>query len=81
MVTSQKMIKKGLKKDMTDFLQILNKLSDKKRRQINKNKRKSSLEETNSRKATISNLDNFKKNKLLFPIPAIVKIKPQRQKY
>ena len=39
-ITPRKMIKRGLKEDMTDFLQILNKLSSKKRRQINKSKRK-----------------------------------------
>ncbi len=31
-ITSQKMIKKGSKEDMTDFLQTLDKLSSKKRR-------------------------------------------------
>ena len=32
------MIKRGSKKDMTNFLQIINKLSSKKRKQINKSK-------------------------------------------
>ncbi len=37
-ITPQKMIKKGLKEDMTNFLQTLNKLSGKKKGQINKSK-------------------------------------------
>ena len=53
-ITLWKMIKKGLKEDMTDFLQTPNKLSSKKRRQINKSKQKASIEESSSRKATIN---------------------------
>ena len=37
-ITPQKIIKRGLTENMTDFLLVLNKLSSKKRRQINKNK-------------------------------------------
>ena len=37
-ITPQKMIKRGSKEDMTDFLQTPNKLSSKKRKQINKSK-------------------------------------------
>ena len=58
-ITSQKMIKKGSKEDMTNFLQIPNKLSGKKKRQINKRKQKTNIGETSSRKATISSLDSF----------------------
>ena len=60
----QKMIKKVSKKDMTDFLQEPNKLSSKKRRQINESKLKASIRETSSRKVTISSLDNSNKKKL-----------------
>ena len=64
------MIKKDLKEDMTNFLQMPNKLSNKKKRQINKSKRKASIEETSSRKATISNLKSSNKKEL--PIPILV---------
>ncbi len=37
-ITPPKMIKRGSKEDMTDFLQTPDKLSSKKRRQINKSK-------------------------------------------
>ena len=37
-ITPQKMIKKGSKKDITNFLQMPNKLFSKKKRKINKNK-------------------------------------------
>ncbi len=53
------MIKRGSKEDMTDSLQTPNKLFSKKRKQINKSKRKASIGETSSRKATINNLDSF----------------------
>ena len=72
-ITLQKMIKKGSKEDMTDFLQMPNKLSGKKRRQINKSKRKTSLGETSSRKAIISSLDSLDKKELPVPIPATIK--------
>lgn len=45
-IISQKMIKRRLIKDMIDFLQMLDKLSCKKRRQIKKNKQKTSIIET-----------------------------------
>ena len=66
-ISPQKMIKKGLKEDITDFLQTPNKLSSKKRRQINKSKRKTSIGETSSKKATISSLDNSDKKNCQFP--------------
>ncbi len=50
-ITPQKMIKRGSKKDMTNFLQMPDKLSGKKRRQMNKSKRKASIRETSSRTA------------------------------
>ncbi len=53
---------------MTDFLQTLDKLSSKKRRQINKSKRKASIGETSVRKATISNLDSSDKKQLQVPL-------------
>ena len=71
------MIKKDLKKDITDFLQTLNKLSSKKRRQINKNKRNTSIEEISSRKATISNLDNSDKKELPVSITVTKKLDPK----
>lgn len=61
-ITSWKMIKKGLKKDMTNFLQTLNKLFNKKKRQINKSKRKTSLGKISLKKAIISSLNSLKKN-------------------
>ena len=67
-ITSRKMIKRGLKKDMTDFLQTPNKLSSKKRRQINKSKRKASIEKSSSRKAIINSLENSDKKELPVPI-------------
>ena len=69
-ITPQKIIKRDSKKDMTDFLQALNKLFSKKRRQINKSKRKTGIGEINSKKATISSLDSSDKKEL--PIPILV---------
>ena len=71
------MIKKGSKEDMTDFLQMPNKLCGKKRRQINKSKRKASLGETSSRKAIISSLDSPDKKESLVSIPATIKSEPK----
>ena len=45
-ITLQKMIKKGLKKNMINFLQMSNKLFSKKKRQINKNKKKISIKKS-----------------------------------
>ena len=73
-ITPQKIIKRGLKKDKTKFLQTLNKLSSKKKRQINKNKQKTSIEETSSRKVTISSLTSSDKKELPFPISKIKKL-------
>ena len=70
-VIPQKMIKRGLKKHMTDFLQTPNKLSSKKKRQINKSKQKASIRETSSRKATISSLESSDKKELPVSISAI----------
>ena len=49
---------------MTDFLQMPNKLSSEKRRQINKSKQKINIEETNLVKTTITSLDSFHKKEL-----------------
>ena len=71
------MIKRGSKEDMTDFLQTPNKLSSKKRRQINKSMRKTSIGETSSRKATISSLGSSDKKELPVPIPATKTSEPK----
>ena len=76
-INSRKMIKKGSPKNMTDFLQMLNKLSSKKRRQINKSKKKTNIEETSSRKSIISSLDNYDKKELLISIPATKGLDPK----
>ena len=76
-ITPWKMMKRGLKEDLTNFLQTINKLSSKKRRQINKNKRKTNVGETSSKKATISSLDSFDKKKLPVPILATKKSDPK----
>ena len=72
-IIPRKMIKKSSKEDMTDFLQTPNKLSSKKKRQINKSKQKASIGETSSRKAIISSLDSSDKKRLPVPIPATKK--------
>ena len=59
---------------MINFLQMPNKLSNKKRRQINKSKGKVSIGETNSRKTTISSLKSSDKQELLVSIPATKKL-------
>ena len=76
-IKSQKMITKGSKEDMTDFLQMPNKLSSKKRRQINKNKRKTSIEESSLRKATINSLESSDKKELPVPIPTTKTSEPK----
>lgn len=76
-LTPLKMIKRGLKKDMTHFLQTPNKILSKKKRQINKSKQKASLKETNSRKAIISNLNSLNKKELPVSIPTTIKSKPK----
>ena len=68
-ITSQKIIKRDSKENMIDFLQTPNKLSSKKRRQINKSKRKASIEKSSSRKATINSLESSDKKELPVPIP------------
>lgn len=67
-ITFQKIIKKDPKKNMTDFLQIPNKSSNKKRREINKSKWKTSIGETSLKKGIISSLNSSDKKKLLIPI-------------
>lgn len=64
---------------MTNFLQVLNKLFSKKKKQINKSKRKVSIEKTSPRKAIISNLNSFNKEQLLVSISAIKKSLFQNQ--
>lgn len=70
-ITAQKKIKKGSKKDITNFLQMLNKLSSKKKKQINKSLQKISIKETSSRKASISSLGSSNKKELPVPISVI----------
>ena len=72
-IIPQKMIKRGSKEDKTNFLQMLNKLSSKKKRQINKSKQKTSIREISSRKATINSLDSSDKKELPIPIAATKK--------
>lgn len=55
------MTKRKPKKDMTNFLYMPNKLSGKKRKQINKMKQKTSLKETSWKKMIISNWKNHDK--------------------
>ena len=76
-ITPRKMIKRGSKEDMTDFLQIPNKSSSKKRRQINKSKQKASIKESSSRKATINSLESSNKKELLVPIPTTKTSEPK----
>ncbi len=76
-ITPQKMIKKVSKEDMTDFLQTPDKLSSKKKRQINKSKRKASIGETSSRKATINSLDSSDKKELSVSLVAIKTLEPK----
>ena len=76
-ITPQKIIKKGLKEDMTDFLQTPNGLSSKKRKQINKSKRKMNIRDISSRKAIISSLESFDNKELPVPIPATKKSNPK----
>ncbi len=76
-ITYQKMIKKSSKKDITDFLQILDKLPSKKRRQINKSKQKASIGETSLRKATINSLDSSDKKELLVLLAVIKTLEPK----
>ena len=73
------MIKKDLQKDMTDFLQMLNKLSNKKRRQIIKNKQKASIREISLKKAIINSLENSYKKQLPVFIP-VTKISKSKAK-
>lgn len=51
-----------------------NKLSSKKRRQINKSKQKASIEDTNSRNTSINDLNSFDKKQLLASIPVQKKL-------
>lgn len=56
-----------------------NKLSGKKRRQINKNKQKASIRGTSLRKAIINSLNSSNKKELLVPILAIKTLEPKTQ--
>lgn len=64
------MVKRSLKKDITNILYMSNKLSYKKGRQINKKKWKASIVKTSPRKAIINSLDSFGKKELSVLIPA-----------
>ena len=55
---------------MTNFLQTSNKLSSKKRKQINKSKRKASIGEFSLRKAIINSLESSNKKEL--PVPILI---------
>ncbi len=61
----------------TDFLQTPDKLSSKKKRQINKSKRKGSIGETSSRKATMNSLDSSDKKELSVPLVVIKTLEPK----
>ena len=76
-IISQKMIKRALKENITDFLQMPNKLSNKNKKQINKSKRKINIGETSSRITIISNLESFDKKELpvFIPITKVLKFK------
>ncbi len=52
-------------------------MSSKKRRQINKSKRKASIRETSSRKASINSLDTSDKKELSVPLAVIKTSKPK----
>ena len=76
-ITSWKIIERGSKENMTNLLQISNKLSNKKKRQINKIKLKANIREVSSRKATISYLKSFDRKKLSVLISATKISKPK----
>ena len=76
-ITPRKMIKRGSKGDITNFLQTPNKLSSKKRRRINKSKQNANIVETSSRKATINSLESSDKKELPVPIPTTKISKPK----
>ena len=78
-ITPQKIIKRDLIKDMTNFVQVQNKLSNKKKRLINKNKRKASIRETSLRKAIISSLNSSNKEQLLVSIMVKKELLPKTQ--
>ena len=60
-------------------MQLLNKLSNKKRRQINKNKQKVCIRETSLKKVIISSLSSLNKKQLSVSILAIKKSLPKTQ--
>lgn len=72
-ITARKMIKRELIHDMTDFLQMLNALSNKRRRQINKNKQKASIEKISSKIIITSSLNSSNNKELLALILATKK--------
>ncbi len=75
-IISRKMIKRGSKENMTDFLQMPDKLSSKKKRQINKSKQKASIGKTSARKATISSLNSSNEKQLPVPLATIKTSEP-----
>ena len=71
------MIKRVTKEDITDFLQMMNKLSSKKRKLINKSKQKICIEKTTSRIPIINNWHNSNKKELQLSIPETIISKPK----
>lgn len=74
-ITPRKIIKRGLKEDMTHFLQMPNKLFSKKRKQINQSKRKANIREISLRKTTINSLESSDKKELPVSILITKKLK------
>lgn len=72
-IAPQKMIKRGVKEDISNFLQNRKKLHVKRRRQVNTIKWKACLEETSSRKSTICSSNNSDKKESLVFRSAIIK--------
>lgn len=74
----QKIVKTGLTEDITDSLQVLNKLSNKKKGQINKSKQKASIREIHSKNAIINSLNNSSKEQLSSSISTTKKSSPTK---
>lgn len=60
-----KIVKKGSIEDKIDFLKFTNKLFSKQRKEIYKNRWKTSIRKSGERKTTISSLNSFDKRQLL----------------
>ena len=60
-ITPNKIIKRGSQESVNDFLKVPDKISKSQRRQMNKAKRKLIMDNTSSKTAIISSLDNFDK--------------------